>query len=506
MKFKKLGAAVLTFLMLSAVISPAYAVSSGTDCSWKSDSSGWWLQYNDGNYAENCLETVDGSIYLFGSDGYMKTGWQFMDGKWYFFTSSGYMAAGWQNIGGCSYYFYDDGHMASDEITPDGYYVNASGQWAIDTWKYSSGGWWYSFADGGFASDGIYRIEGKDYSFDKSGYLASEGWYTLSDADSSVHWYYVLSDGSVARSQWISGSYYVGADGFMLTDTFTPDGYYVDKSGNWIPGYKPVAPDKPVIPDTGEHLTYNQVPAYNGSAYAIVNDNIPYFTDSQKNTDVFETYGPLDSLGRCTTAFANICTELMPSEDRESIGMIKPTGWHTVKYDIVDGKYLYNRCHLIGFQLAGENANEKNLITGTRYLNIEGMLPFENMIADYVKATNNHVLYRVTPFFEGNDLVARGVEIEAYSVEDDGDGILLNVFAYNVQPGITINYDTGESQLDSSYVEPGVEYGVIRGNSNSKIYHCPGQRYYEKMADSKYLVIFQTEQEAIDAGYRKSKV
>ena len=182
----------------------------------------------------------------------------------------------------------------------------------------------------------------------------------------------------------------------------------------------------------------SSIPDFNGSdPYCVVNNNQPYFTD------VFENYSELDSLGRCGAAYANICQELMPTEKRGNIGMVKPTGWHTVKYDCVDGKYLYNRCHLIGFQLAGENANEKNLVTGTRYLNVDGMLPFENMVADYVKETNHHVLYRVTPIFEGDNLLASGVLMEAASVEDDE--IRFNVYVYNVQPGVNIDYATGDS-------------------------------------------------------------
>lgn len=188
--------------------------------------------------------------------------------------------------------------------------------------------------------------------------------------------------------------------------------------------------------------------AYNGEPYVELNDNVPNFTTREKNnTKAFENYHRLDALGRCGTAYANICKELMPTEKRGAIGMVKPSGWHTVKYDIVDGKYLYNRCHLIGFQLAGENANKKNLITGTRYLNVDGMLPFEDEVADYVKDTDHHVLYRVTPVFKGDNLVAEGVEMEAYSVEDKGKGICFHVFVYNVQPGVTIDYATGESRL-----------------------------------------------------------
>lgn len=196
------------------------------------------------------------------------------------------------------------------------------------------------------------------------------------------------------------------------------------------------------------------VPVYSGEPYTELNGNIPYFTDREKTEDVFEHYSDLDTLGRCGAAYANICKELMPTEKRGEIGMIKPTGWHTVRYDdIISDKYLYNRCHLIGFQLAGENANEKNLVTGTRYMNVDGMLPFENMIADYVKETDNHVLYRVTPIFVGDDLVCRGVEMEAYSVEDNGEGTSFHVFVYNIQPGIEIDYATGDSWVANSMAD-----------------------------------------------------
>lgn len=192
-------------------------------------------------------------------------------------------------------------------------------------------------------------------------------------------------------------------------------------------------------------ISLSEIPEYSGELYIEINGNQPDFTEDELTTQSFETYSELDTLGRCGVAYANIGLDLMPTEKRGRIGQVKPTGWHTVKYDIVDGKYLYNRCHLIGYQLSGENANEKNLITGTRYLNVEGMLPFENMVADYVKETGNHVLYRVTPVFDGLNLVATGVQMEAYSVDDDGDGISYNVFVYNVQPGIEIDYQTGKS-------------------------------------------------------------
>ncbi len=187
--------------------------------------------------------------------------------------------------------------------------------------------------------------------------------------------------------------------------------------------------------------------------YVEINDNIPYFTEDEITDKPFEKYSELDSLGRAGVAFACVGTETMPTEERGSIGQVRPAGWHTVKYDFIDGKYLYNRCHLIGYQLTAENANEKNLITGTRYFNTVGMLPFENKVANYVKSTENHVLYRVTPVYEGNDLVANGVNIEAVSVEDNGKGIKFNVFVYNIQPGIEIFYETGESvEADDAYL------------------------------------------------------
>lgn len=193
-------------------------------------------------------------------------------------------------------------------------------------------------------------------------------------------------------------------------------------------------------------IDMDSIPEYSGSPYVEINDNIPEFDGDIISSSSFEEYGEFDSLGRCTAALANIGRDIMPSEERGRIGMIKPTGWHTVKYDIVDGKYLYNRCHLIGYQLTGENANEKNLITGTRYMNVEGMLPFENMAAEYVKSTGNHVLYRSEPVFEGGNMLASGVHLEGKSVEDNGKGVSFNVFIYNVQPGISIDYKTGESK------------------------------------------------------------
>ena len=210
------------------------------------------------------------------------------------------------------------------------------------------------------------------------------------------------------------------------------------------------------------------IPQYSGDIYTTINNNIPYFTGNDYSTESFEHYSDLDSLGRCGVAYANIGIDIMPTAERGPIGQIKPSGWKTVKYDIVDGKYLYNRCHLIGYQLSGENANEKNLITGTRYLNVQGMLPFENKVANYVKETNNHVLYRVTPIYDGNNLLASGVLMEAKSVEDNGGGICFNVYVYNVQPGIVIDYADGSSSLVNTN-----ETATTSEDSNSKQDNSP---------------------------------
>ena len=215
-------------------------------------------------------------------------------------------------------------------------------------------------------------------------------------------------------------------------------GYYQEDVIRWFQSLQPVA-----------SYDMSSIPDYSGDSYVIIDNNQPNFSDADMKTTSFETYSNQDILGRSGVAFANVGKDLMPTEERSSIGMIKPTGWHTVKYDIVDGKYLYNRCHLIGYQLTGENANEKNLITCTRSMNTEGMLPFENQVAEYIEKTDNHVLYRVTPIYKGRNLLASGVQIEAKSVEDNGVGVCFNVYVYNVQEGIEIDYRTGESQLAS---------------------------------------------------------
>lgn len=281
-----------------------------------------------------------------------------------------------------------------------------------------------------------------------------------------------------------------------------------------------------VIPSTVSAATtkynVNTVPPFSGDPYVEINGNVPSFTTDDITTDAFENYSDLDSLGRCGVAFANICKEIMPTESRGAIGMVKPAGWHTVKYDFVDGKYLYNRCHLIGYQLAGENANTKNLITGTRYLNTQGMLPFEDEVANYVEYTGNHVLYRVTPVYSGKNLLASGVQMEAYSVEDKGKGVSFNVYCYNNQPGVTIDYATGESWLSSekpsdtsgTKVELGVappdatsyqqadalNYKYVL-NKNTKKFHVPECDSVNDMKEKNKEYFNGTREEAISKGY-----
>ena len=213
------------------------------------------------------------------------------------------------------------------------------------------------------------------------------------------------------------------------------------------------------------------VPAYNGKAYVAINNNEPFFSQADYTTQSFERYSSLDSLGRCGVAFANVGKDIMPTEDRGDISSVTPSGWKNKNYgDLIDSGYLYNRCHLLGFQLTGENANEKNLITGTRYLNIEGMLPFENMVADYIKETDNHVLYRVTPIFEGSNLLASGVLMEGHSVEDEGEGISFCVYCYNVQPNIILDYATGESYAEGASEEAKDE---TSSNTNQPVAAAP---------------------------------
>ena len=272
---------------------------------------------------------------------------------------------------------------------------------------------------------------------------------------------------------------------------------------------------------------YSDVLPYSGEPVCVINDNKPFFgEDDLKQTECFETYSNFDNLGRCGVAIACIGTECMPTEERGPIGMVKPSGWHIIKYDFIDEKYLFNRCHLIGYQLAGENALEENLITGTRYLNVEGMLPYENMVADYVSSSGNHVLYRVTPIYDENNLVADGVLMEGMSVEDDGAGLSFCVFAYNVQPGVDIDYLTGDSKLQTEtelleiYGEDAqeeierifeddqplisqedLENVTYIGNRNSHRFHYPNCDSVNDMKEKNKVFFYGGRDEVIEAGY-----
>ena len=278
-------------------------------------------------------------------------------------------------------------------------------------------------------------------------------------------------------------------------------------------------------------ISYRDVPAFEGNPYVYVNEGEPTFTDAQRSAAAgTEEYGELDDLGRCTTTFAVVGPETQPTEERGSIGDVKPSGWQMAKYDFVEGKYLFNRCHLLGYQLTGENANVRNLITGTRYLNIQGMLPFENAVADYVDATNNHVLMAVVPIFEGDELVARGVQMMAESVEDGGEGVSFNVFCYNVQPGVVINYATGENmaeedatplpdvsgadesaQEDKSSADSSTPAGEEKGvadyvlNTNSKKFHVPSCSSVKQMKDKNREDVKDTRENILNKGYDPCK-
>lgn len=292
--------------------------------------------------------------------------------------------------------------------------------------------------------------------------------------------------------------------------------------------YLPVEPTITVQAAT-RTFSIKDVPKYDGEPSVQINKSKPYFTAREKsNTKAFESYHKLDKLGRCGVAYANICPEIMPTEERGAIGSVKPSGWHTVKYNgVVDGNYLYNRCHLIAYCLAAENANKKNLITGTRYMNNEGMLPYETKVAQYVERTGNHVLYRVTPVFEGNNLLASGVLMEAYSVEDKGKGIQFCVYCYNVQPGIKINYKNGDSKLSSGSAAGG---GNSSGtdtkkdsdtskdsssnaakqtyvlNTNTKKFHKPTCRSVKQMSAKNKKEVKDTRDHIISDGYDPCKI
>lgn len=257
----------------------------------------------------------------------------------------------------------------------------------------------------------------------------------------------------------------------------------------------------PAVSDMAEVVALSDVPEFSGEPYVVINDNEPSFPAEDFTSEGFEEYSPLDDLGRCGVAYANVGLETMPTEERGSISNVKPTGWKSVQYDFVDGKSLYNRCHLIGFQLTGENANRQNLITGTRYMNVDGMLPFENLVADYVKETENHVLYRVTPIFEGDNLVASGVQMEAQSVEDKGEGVCFNVYVYNNQPGVTIDYATGDSWAsDEAPSDTGKESTYIL-NTSSRKFHKPDCGSVETISPSNKKSYTGTREELINQGY-----
>lgn len=261
--------------------------------------------------------------------------------------------------------------------------------------------------------------------------------------------------------------------------------------------------------DEQSYETLSQIPEFSEDPYVVLNDNMPDFDESDLTTEAFEEYSELDELGRCGVAYANICEEIMPTEERGNISSVTPTGWVQEQYDFVDGKSLYNRCHLIGWQLSGEDANECNLITGTRYMNVDGMLPFENEINDYVDETGNHVLYRVTPVFEGDNLVASGVQMEAESVEDKGEGICFNIYCYNAEPGVTIDYATGENWLstddeaasasDSTSEDDETTEYVL--NTSSKKFHKPDCGGVKSMNEQNKKTTSKSRQQLIDEGY-----
>lgn len=256
-------------------------------------------------------------------------------------------------------------------------------------------------------------------------------------------------------------------------------------------------------------VEYTEYPDFSGYPVIEINDNTPQFTDFEpftEATDSFEYYSELDVYGRCGACYACLGTDLMPTEKRGKIGHIRPSGWHTVKYDIIEDRYLFNRCHLIGFQLTGENDNVKNLITGTRYFNTEGMLPYENKVANYIRETNNHVFYRVTPVFDGDNPVAKGVQMEALSVEDHGTGICFNVFIYNIQPGVRVDYTTGESFLDETvqvineHAGDASDYDYIL-NINSEKFHYGNCQGVSDMKEHNKEYFKGTREDAMELGY-----
>lgn len=276
-------------------------------------------------------------------------------------------------------------------------------------------------------------------------------------------------------------------------------------------------PESAELPEETEGFSFEQVPEFAGEPSVEINGNEPYFTREDLTSEPFEYYAELDRLGRCGQTFSCVCQETMPTEKRGSIGAVKPTGWHYDKYDFVDGKYLYNRCHLQGYQLTGENANERNLITGTRWFNTEGMLPYENEVAAYVHTTGGHVLYRVTPIFLGEELLARGVLMEAYSVEDSGRAVCFCVFCYNACPGVVIDYATGDNRLDETAAPEPQEHeenlpeeteGYTPSedcdfvlNTNSMKIHLPDCESVQKISEKNRQEYSGSYDELIEKGY-----
>ena len=273
-------------------------------------------------------------------------------------------------------------------------------------------------------------------------------------------------------------------------------------SGHNLEDYTTTAHNSSAVELNEKSYSLDKIPEYEGRPYVVINNNNPDFTEKQLKAKSYESYGKLDSLGRCTECIACIGTDLMPTGERDSISAIKPTGWQTSRYDFVDGESLYNRCHLIAYQLAGEGANPYNLITGTRYMNTEGMLPFEESVGNYVRETNNHVLYRVTPIFSGNELVARGVQMEALSIEDGGKAIRFNVYCYNVQPQVAIDYKTGKNHLDKkeTATSKGKNASYVL-NVNSKKFHRPDCDSVKDISEKNKKVFNGKRQDLIDSGY-----
>lgn len=298
----------------------------------------------------------------------------------------------------------------------------------------------------------------------------------------------------------------------FLTGCYVPEtGTHVGQYGDGSIGYDDASED--ALWENAEKVTIENIPQYAGEPFVVLNENVPTFAAEEKTAEAFEYYSELDELGRCGMVYANVGVELMPTQERESIGRVKPSGWQLAKYDFVDGNYLYNRCHLIGFQLTGENANEQNLITGTRYMNVTGMLPFENQVAEYVKNTGNHVLYRVTPLYEGQNLVASGVQMEALSVEDEGEGVSFHVYVYNHQPGVVIDYATGESRLATEEEVLALEYadmdmegvGYVL-NINSMKFHYPDCSAVSEMKEKNKLETRMPREMLLIYGYEPCRV